>query len=197
MSEGVPPSDFEAVYQKGRAPWDIQKVQPVVEFLVEQGRIEGPTVLDLGCGTGWNAQFLLAKCFIVTGIDLSRTAIQMVKDRLPAATHCFHAADALTWQGGPYNTILDTGVFHVFSDADRLRYYESVMANLAPGGLLHIVVFRQDEPAWGGPRRVSQEELEAFATSDLHLESIEPTTYHVLGPGSEGRAWLASFRKSA
>src|SRR5437588_605237 len=53
----------------------------------------------------------------------------------------------------------DSGLFHVFSDADRRRYVEGLATVLKPGGRLFILCFSDKEPETQGPRRMSKEEL--------------------------------------
>lgn len=50
---------WDASYQDGPAPWDIDKPQPAVVRLASEGAFAG-TVLDVGCGTGENALHLAA-----------------------------------------------------------------------------------------------------------------------------------------
>src|SRR5689334_24019422 len=65
---------------------------------------------------------------------------------------------------GPFDSGLDSGLFHTFDDADRAAYVRSVAHVLAPGGSLHVLCFSDLEPGDWGPRRVTQQELrEAFA----------------------------------
>ena len=60
--------------------------------------------------------------------------------------------------------MIDSGLFHVFSDQDRQRYVEGLAAVLKPGGRLFLMCFSDEEPGTQGPRRVSKQELhDAFA----------------------------------
>jgi 2-polyprenyl-3-methyl-5-hydroxy-6-metoxy-1,4-benzoquinol methylase len=40
-----------------------------------------------------------------------------------------------------YDTILDSAVFHVFSDEDRLRYIKNLGYLIKPGGFIHPIMF--------------------------------------------------------
>jgi hypothetical protein len=70
--------------------------------------------------------------------------------------------------------VIDCGLFHVFSDADRRRYVEGLAQVLEPGGLLFLLCFSDEEPGTEGPRRVSRQELyDAFADG-WEVESVQP-----------------------
>jgi hypothetical protein len=55
--------------------------------------------------------------------------------------------------------VLDSGLFHVFSDEDRIRYVRGLKTVLDPGGRLFLLCFSDATPRTEGPRRVSQPEL--------------------------------------
>ena len=56
--------------------------------------------------------------------------------------------------------MIDSGLFHVFSDEDRQRYVEGLATVLKPGGRLFLMCFSDEEPGTQGPRRVSKKELQ-------------------------------------
>jgi SAM-dependent methyltransferase len=101
-----------------------------------------------------------------------------------------------------FDTVIDSGLFHVFSDEDRKRYVEGLASVLKPGGRLFLLCFSDEEPGTQGPRQVSQKELhDAFAKGWV-IESIEPSRYEVRPDlkdltFSEGgpKAWFAVIRR--
>ena len=164
---------FESAYA-GQAPWDIGR--PRQAFLDVADQISG-SVLDVGCGTGENALFLAARGHRVTGIDfleepITRARRKAAERGLPVN---FFVMDALALKDLPevFDNVIDSGLFHVFSDEDRKRYVDG------PGGRLFLLCFSDEEPGTQGPRRVSQKELhDAFAQGWV-IESIEASRYEV------------------
>jgi cyclopropane fatty-acyl-phospholipid synthase-like methyltransferase len=193
---------FETDYT-GHATWDIGRPQQA--FLGVADRITG-SVLDAGCGTGDNALFFAHRGHKVTGIDFLEEPIQRAKrkaaERGLSAT--FLVMDALALKDLPevFDSVIDGGLFHVFSDEDRKRYVEGLASVLKPGGRLFLLCFSDEEPGTRGPRRVSKKELhDAFAQGWV-IESVEPSRYEVRPDlkdlsFSEGgpRAWLAVMRR--
>ena len=172
-------STFEAIYA-GQAPWDIGK--PQKPFIDVADRIAG-SVLDAGCGTGDTAIFLAERGCNVTGIDFLDVPIQRAKQKaaergVPAT---FLVKDAMTLKDWSerFDAVIDSGLFHVFSDEDRRRYVEGLATVLKPGGRLFLMCFSDEEPGEQGPRRVSKKELhDAFAEGWI-IESFEPSRYEV------------------
>src|SRR5437588_7784994 len=130
---------FESAYA-GQAPWDIGRPQQA--FLDVADRITG-SVLDAGCGTGENALFFASRGHKVTGIDFLEKPIQRAirKASERGLTATFFVMDALDLKDLPevFDSVIDSGLFHVFSDADRRGYFEGLATVLKPGGRLYLL----------------------------------------------------------
>ena len=177
MSTAVDRSTFEALYA-ATAPWDIGKAQK--PFVDTADQITG-SVLDAGCGTGDNALFLAERGCKVTGIDFLEVPIkraqQKAKERGLQAT--FLVKDALTMNAWPerFDNVIDSGLFHVFSDDDRKRYVAGLAVVLKPGGRLFLMCFSDEEPGKEGPRRISKKELHEAFVQGWTIERIQPTRF--------------------
>ena len=101
--------------------------------------------------------------------------------------------------GESFDTILDSGLFHVFDDAARAQYVTAVHAALRPGGHLHLMCFSDRQPGDWGPRRVTEGELRAAFGSGWCIDSLTPDRFDINsgfgGPTAE--AWLADIRRLA
>jgi cyclopropane fatty-acyl-phospholipid synthase-like methyltransferase len=195
-------SVFENAYA-GQAPWDIGKPQP--PFVAAADRITG-RVLDAGCGTGDLSLFLAGRGCTVTGFDFLdepiRRAQRKAAERGIAATFLVKDAMTLPEWAERFDNVVDSGLFHVFSDADRRRYVEGMATVLEPGGRLFLLCFSDEEPGDQGPRRVSKADLHAAFAGGWQIESIEAVRVEVRPDlqdlhFSEGgpRAWFAVVRR--
>ena len=54
--------------------------------------LEGLSVLDVGCGTGWFTEYFLSQGAKVTAFDLNETFVTMTRQRVSTAA-CVHRAD--------------------------------------------------------------------------------------------------------
>jgi SAM-dependent methyltransferase len=202
MSDIPDKSTFASLYA-GQAPWDIGKPQKAFGNVAD--RITG-SVFDAGCGTGDNALYFAGRGCKVTGIDFLEVPIQRAKrkaeERGLQAT--FLVKDAMTLKDWTerFDNVIDSSLFHVFSDNDRRRYVEGLAAILKSGGRLFLMCFSEEEPGTQGPRRVSKKELhDAFAEGWV-VDAIEPSRFEVRPDlkdmtFSEGgpRAWFVVVRR--
>ena len=84
LNPAVPAGEFFERYAKGDLPWQIDRPQPEVLRLLEEGKFESP-VLDLGCGAGDNAIELARRGYRVLGMDLVPEALRMAREKAEKA----------------------------------------------------------------------------------------------------------------
>jgi SAM-dependent methyltransferase len=184
-------------------PWDVGEPQPAFVRLAAEGLLTGQ-VLDVGCGTG-EQTLLAASCGAeALGIDVSPTAIEQARGKAAARgiKARFEVADALSLGelGRSFDTIIDSGVFHVFDDESRVRYVASLALVLRPGGHLYLMCFSDRQPGAFGPRRVSQDELRAAFGDGWTILAIQADTFALNRDAfgaATAQAWLATIGRSA
>jgi len=195
------PTGWDSAYEAGsRAPWDIGRPQPAFARLADQGLLSG-RVLDAGCGSGEHALLAAARGADVVGVDISPRAIERARHKAAEQGLAvrFEVADALSLDGLglTFDTVVDSGLFHVFDDADRARYVTSLASVLPPGGTCYLMCFSERQPGAMGPRRVRQEELRAAFSDGWAFTAIVAEAFEV-NPGlgtPTAQAWLATIRR--
>ena len=179
LMDTIPKSIFESAYA-GQAPWDVGR--PQASFVNVADRIQG-SVLDSGCGTGDIALYFAERGLSVNFLEM----------------------DALTLANLPevFDSVIDSGLFHTFSDADQRKYVKGLASVTKPGGRLFLLCFSDAEPAGQGPKRISRRELEASFAHGWVIESLEPARFEVRPDlqeirFSEGgpKAWFLIARRS-
>ena len=195
-------STFENIYT-GQPPWDIGRPQKAFLDVADQNT---GAILDAGCGTGENALFFASRGQKVTGIDFLAEPITRAQKKAAerGVTATFLVMDALALKDLPevFDSVIDSGLFHVFNNEDRRRYVEGLATVLKPGGRLFLLCFSDEEPGAQGPRRVPKKELHDAFAEGWSVESIEPSRYEVRPDlkditFSEGgpKAWFVVVRR--
>ena len=188
---------FDSSYE-GIPPWDIGRPQKEIIGLAEAGNISGE-VLDVGCGTGENALYLAGLGHQVLGIDSASTAIDRARAKASqrGSVASFGEWDALDLHslGRSFDTIIDVGLFHVFTDEERPRFAKSLAAVLRPTGMYYLLCFSEREPGSWGPRRVTQEELRSVFQGSWEVDNIQEARFETnLGPAGV-LGWLAAVKR--
>ncbi|MDA3627194.1 class I SAM-dependent methyltransferase [Saccharopolyspora sp. WRP15-2] len=179
---------FDTAYEENAAPWVIGEPQPAIVELERRGGIGGK-VLDPGCGAGEHTILLAELGYDVLGVDFSRPAIE--RARANAAEHQvearFEIADALALDGGPYDTVVDSALFHVFGPEDREKYVRSLHAVCRPGAAVHVLALADTGPGFG-PEISEAVVREAFGVPGWRLEGIEERRYRGVAVGEHAAA---------
>jgi cyclopropane fatty-acyl-phospholipid synthase-like methyltransferase len=201
-SHSIDRAAFEELYA-GPAPWDVGK--PKGAFVAVADRLTG-SILDAGCGTGENALFFAARGHRVVGIDFVEEAIRRARAKAAqqglSVEFLVKDATALGDWSERFASVIDSGLFHVFSDDDRRCYVRGLSRVLEPGGRLFLMSMSDEEPGADGPRRVSRQELYDTFADGWEVESVQPVRCEIRPDFtevkfSEGgpKMWFAIIRR--
>jgi cyclopropane fatty-acyl-phospholipid synthase-like methyltransferase len=172
----------------GNPPWDIGK--PQAAFIEVADEIVGP-LLDAGCGTGNVSVFFAARGLEVTGIDFVEEAIRRgeAKAAERGLSVRFLVKDAMTLEvwDERFASVIDSGLFHIYSGEERTQYVRGLAHVLRVGGRLFLLGFSDEEPAAEGG--ISVQELEQEFAEGWEVESVRTVRAEV------SAAFLAEFPK--
>ena len=84
----------------------------------------------------------------------------------------------------------------MFSMTTRESYVVSLTDVIPPGGRFHMLCFSDRQPGDWGPRRVTQEEIQAAFSAEWRIESIESAVIDLTWNPEGALAWqIAAIRK--
>ena len=156
---------FTDRYKNGDTPWELDGPDFNLVEMVTGRPIQACRALDVGCGTGSNAIWLVQQNFQVTACDVSDIAIDEAGRKAAAAgVQCdFHVCEFLSASGleSLFGFVFDRGCFHSFdSQEQRAQFAQQVAAHLEVNGLwLSLVGSADDPPRDTGPPRLTALEV--------------------------------------
>lgn len=159
----------------------------------------GP-VLDVGCGTGENAIFYAQNRFTSSGIDFIEEAISQAKAKAKARriNVDFRVGNALAMKfpALSFQYVTDCGLFHGFEDNERLVFRDEVARVLKTNGVYFMSCISDKEPAdWGGPRRISKQEIETVFSPKFRINYIRDDYLATKIHADGGKAYITSLTK--
>ena len=145
-------------------PWDTNITPPeLVDFVAQH---PPGKALDLGCGTGTNAIYLVQHGWQATGVDFANKAIRMARHKAQKAglRADFRVADVTRLKGitGPFDFILDMGCYHNLSATGMRAYQANIDRLLKVGGHFLLYAFFREGTSDSGSG-VAEADLKAFS----------------------------------
>lgn len=196
-------NSWDSAYARERPPWDIGRPQQALARIAEQGGFHG-RLLDSGCGTGELTMLAASLGVDATGVDVSTLAIEMARGKAAerGSAARFLVGDALELPRlvqGPFDVVVDSGLFHSFRGSDRDRYVGNLAAVTGDGSVVYVMCFSDLTPGDWGPPRIRREELLDAFRDGWTVEDLRPDVFEI-NPGFEvpqAHAWLGTFRRVA
>ena len=154
-------------------PWDKgQAALPLREYL-SRNKLSGKVLLP-GCGKGHDARLFASHGCDVTGLDISRKAIEEAEKLSDGGDEQYIVADFFELPElliAEFDGIIEHTCFCAISQEQRPLYLESVLRALRPEGWLLGVFFIEtnNEDEEGPPLSVSSRELDQFFSRDFEL----------------------------
>ncbi|MGC4193001.1 MAG: class I SAM-dependent methyltransferase [Thermomicrobiales bacterium] len=193
---------FEQVYDAAagrdvRVPWDRGAPHRHLVEWSERAQIggDGKRAIVVGCGTGDDAEFVVARGFEVIAFDIAPTAIRMAQERFPESRVQYRVADLFSppdeWLGG-FDLVVENQTLQALPADIRPAAVTAVARLLAPGGMLLVLANRAvpGQPVAGPPWPLTREEMDGFTQVGLTVASIE-----ALSSNGHPR-WRAVYRHS-
>ncbi len=111
------------------------------------------TVLDLGCGTGYDAAYFARSGHVVTATDISASAIQHCvkthseKDEITFLTH--NTSDPLPFENETFDLVYARLSLHYFDDETTRAVFEEIHRTLSNDGRLFFACKSTNDPLYG------------------------------------------------
>lgn len=181
QSEGENEEDeaswWNEVYESETVPpWDTSHPQPVLVNAIESYGLSGP-VLDIGCGTGTHALWATEQGYTALGIDFSEEGIKVARKKATERSldTSFRVANALNLPStfGPFETVLDSGLFHAFETDQRETYTRELAAVVSSGGHVFLIGFAEGATENAGPIPLTPEDIHSTFGNEWTVHDVQ------------------------
>jgi len=204
---------MEKIYRSiplDKIPWNIETPPDILQKIVKTEKIKPCKLIELGCGTGNYVIYLSSKGFDATGVDISKTAIEIATNSASKkGINCnFISSDVLgdmTEVQDTFDFAYDWELLHHIFPQDREKYINNVHRLLNPEGMYLSVCFSEKSPQFGGVGKYRKTPLDTvlyFSSESEIVSLVEPLfeiekleTVEIQGKFAPHRAIYAFMKK--
>ena len=186
IAAGRPLSWYETLYKSAAAgsatvPWDHCEPTPILaDWLTGRypdARSSGSRAVVVGCGYGYDAEFVASLGFTPTAFDISKTAVRMARKRHAYTAVDYQQADLLAlpdfWLRG-FDLVVESTTLQCLPPDLHDQAATAVATLCAPGGTV-LVIARQPSPSDppGPPWLLSETEVRRAASDGVELVRLD------------------------
>lgn len=160
-------------------PWDIKTVDANLKDLIQEFNFNAGNLLEIGCGTGYDSNYLQKKGFEVTAIDISDEAIQIAKQINNQVT--FVVDNFFTYQPSKaFDYIYDRGFLHNYKN-NLLEIFNKLDQFTSKTGKLIIITGNPNQPLIETcmPPPIFLGEIEHYSSSWFKVIYTKEITFQV------------------
>jgi len=116
-----------------------------------------------GIGYGRNAQLLVDHGMTVTGIEISKTAIEMARKHYGTAMAIYHGSVTdMPFDSHQYDGIFCYALIHLLDEAERAKLIQDCFNQLSDGGYMIFTAIAKEAHTYGQGKFISKDRYEIF-----------------------------------
>ncbi|WP_020529273.1 class I SAM-dependent methyltransferase [Flexithrix dorotheae] len=155
------PEFWEESFIEKREMWGFEPAKSAVlakDFFIEKSV---KNVLIPGIGYGRNAQILKENGIAVTGIEISKTAIDLARKHYGTDMPIYHGAvSEMPYDRKKYDGIFCYALIHLLDKEERAKLIQDCYNQLAPNGYMIFTAVTKDTPNFGKGKFISKDRYE-------------------------------------
>ncbi len=159
---------WETRYAAEGAIWGREPSKTVERAHALFQRDDIRTLLIPGSGYGRNAEFFARRGYEITGIEVSKTALELAQKQDPGNRYLHGSVLDDVLHDETFDAIYCFNVLHLFLAAERRQVIRRCRRWLRPGGLAYFVVFSEEEESYGKGAAVEDNTFEARPGRPAH-----------------------------
>ncbi|MEE1943615.1 class I SAM-dependent methyltransferase [Pedobacter sp. KR3-3] len=162
-NETEKPAFWEKAFSEKQEMWGFEPAQSAVltkDFFLEKSV---KNVLVPGVGYGRNAQLFVANGMAVTGIEISKTAIEMARKHYGTAMNIYQGSVTdMPFDNNKYNGLFCYALIHLLDDKDRKKLISDCYNQLAEHGYMVFTAISKTAPTYAQGKFLSKDRYEIF-----------------------------------
>lgn len=155
---------WEDSFKEKQEMWGIQPAYSALlakDFFIEKSI---KTVLVPGMGYGRNAKIFQDSGMLVTGIEISKTAIELAKKKYGASMNIHHGSVTdMAFDNNQYDGIFCYALVHLLDYNERVKFISDCFAQLVEKGYMIFTVVSKKASIYGQGKYIGKDRFEMFS----------------------------------
>lgn len=168
------PEFWESAFNEKQEMWGFEPSKSAVltkDFFVQKSV---KNILIPGIGYGRNAQIFIDNGIAVTGIEISKTAIEMAGKHYGTAMIIHHGSVIdMPFDDNKYDGIFCYALIHLLDSSERVKLIRDCYNQLSDNGYMVFVVISKEAPTYRQGKFVSKDRYEMFGGVKMFFYDIE------------------------
>lgn len=164
----TPPEFWESAFHEKKEMWGFEPSRSALwakDFFVRESV---KNILIPGIGYGRNAQIFIDNGIAVTGIEISKTAIEMARKHYGSAMTIHHGSVTdMPFDNNKYDGIFCYALIHLLDSSERAKLIRDCYHQLADNGYMVFTVISKEAPTYGQGKLISKDRYEMFGGVNL------------------------------
>ncbi len=176
-NEKVMTEFWEEAFKYKQEMWGLSPAKSTVlikDFFIEQ-KIK--SVLIPGFGYGRNAQIFIENGMSVTGIEISKTAIDLAHKHFGKETTIYHSSvTEMPFDNNLYDGIYCYGLIYLLDKVERAKLIQDCYNQLTENGFMVFTAITKQAVTYGQGTKISQDRFEMFGGVKIFFYDKETIT---------------------
>lgn len=168
MDNNYKPEFWEANFSEKQEMWGLEPSKSAIlanGLFLEQSI---KNVLIPGIGYGRNAQVFRENGMTVTGIEISETALELLKKHYGSEMTVYHGSvTEMPFDNLQYDGIFCYALIHLLDETERQKLIRDCYNQLAENGYMVFTVISKEAPTYGTGKAIGKDRFEQFGGVNL------------------------------
>lgn len=198
------PEFWESAFTEKQEMWGFAPAQSAIltkDLFVEKGL---KNILIPGIGYGRNAQIFRDNGMVVTGIEISKTAIEMAEKHYGRDMIIYHGSVTdMPFDNHRYDGIFCYALIHLLDSQEREKLIRDCYNQLSDNGYMVFAVISKTAPTYGTGKFISKDRFEMFGgvkmffydSESIHAEFGQAGLFEIIEVRENYPFFLVKCRK--
>lgn len=165
---------WETSFRNKQEMWGWEPADSAIDTLRFFKEHNVSNILIPGFGYGRNAKLFYDNGFRVTGIEISKTAIELAKKQFGDTIKVFHgSAGSMPFDQEKYDGIFCYSLIHLLSEKERLKLIEDCYYQLNPNGYMVFVTISKMDFRYGKGEEIGKDTYQPWTGLTLYFYDSE------------------------